>query len=146
VVIVLISLTTLFRISAQPSNPFPSDLLILPGTPERTVKLMGFSCNPPADIGSSQYCTQAPATGTFSLVAVTLSNHVVTRLSFSMRANTLVVGDLPLAWGRPKMQRYGDSICLEWPQVGVSANGQVGYGLFSYFLPLARISFAKIGL
>src|SRR5262245_19466386 len=71
VVIVLISLTTLFRTSAQVSNPFPSDLLILSGTPERTVKLMGFSCNPQADFVPSQYCTQAPATGPFSLVAVT---------------------------------------------------------------------------
>jgi hypothetical protein len=142
-VIAVMSLRMLIRTNAQPSNPFPSDLLIMPGTPENTVKLMGFSCNPQADFVPSQYCTQAPATGPFSLVAVTLSNQVVTRINFTLRANSLVVGDLPLAWGRPKIERYGDSVYLEWPHMGVSANGQVGYALFSYLLPLARISFAS---
>jgi hypothetical protein len=126
------------RLNVQFPDPFAAYTDIFPGQPRSAVIARGFSCQ-----SSPQYCTAAPADGPFFLVAVTLANDSVRRLDFTVRQNTLVMGDLPLAWGRPRIQIYQESVILNWTALGVSANGWAASRHFDYFMPLVRISFSR---
>jgi hypothetical protein len=103
-----------------------------------------FACTPDLDQSQTQYCTYAPAAGTFSLITITVSDGVIGRINFVVRGNTLLVGDLPLVWGRPLVQVYGSSVDLDWPGSGMSADAWARSRRFSYFAPVQRISLARL--
>jgi hypothetical protein len=102
---------------------------------------MGFSCNPDNRSGTSEFCTRAPANGAFSLVAVTHSEGIISRVSFTVREDRLAIGDLALLWGRPEIRVYGHSVSVVWPSRGVSAEGWAKSRRFSYAIPVLRIAF-----
>lgn len=133
----VIGWTIVLRQDVEFSNPFAEYAEILPGQPRSAVIALQFSCN---DTYVPVYCTHAPATGDFSLVTATLSGDVVKRVDFMVRNGALVVGELPLAWGRPHVQVYGQSVNLEWPDIGMRAGGHAQNRRFSYFVPLFRLS------
>jgi hypothetical protein len=127
----------------QPSNAFADYAAILPGQPHSAVVGMNFSCNSSNRSGTSDYCTRAPADGPFSLVSVTLSNGIISRVSFTVRDNRVAIGDLALLWGRPSIRLYGKSAVFEWSNPGVYANGWVESKPFSYAIPVLRLSFGS---
>jgi len=136
---VVIGWTILLSQDAQLANPFSEYEDIMPGQPRSTVRAMQFSCIT-VDKTYSEYCTRAPTAGDFSLVTATFSGGVVKRVTFNVRNGALVVGELPLAWGRPQVQVYGQSVNLEWPDIGIKAGGWATSRRFGYFIPITRVS------
>lgn len=143
IAVVVVGWTIPVRQPEQPSNAFIDYAVILPGQPLSAVLGMGFSCNSTNSSGSSEYCTRSPADGPFRLIAVTLSEGMVSRVTFTIREAALVTGDLALLWGRPNIRFYDKSLNMEWPSVGVSAEGWAENRRFSYALPVLRLSFGN---
>ncbi len=141
IAVVVVGWTIPVRQAEQPPNAFIDYTAVLPGQPRSAVVGMGFSCNSGNSSGTSDYCTRATADGPFSLVAVTLSDGIVSRTSFSVHKGTLTIGDLALMWGRPHIRLYRQSTVFEWPSLGVSAEGWVEGRRFSYAIPVLRIAF-----
>lgn len=144
VAVVVVSWTLLVKITARPQAPFSAYTDVFPGQPHSAVLARGISCDPDPDLTLTQYCTHAPSTGPFSLIAMTISDGVIRRVNFTVRENTLRVGDLPLAWGQPNIRLYGHSVTLDWPSIGATANAWAQRGRFSYFMPVQRISLAHL--
>jgi hypothetical protein len=135
-----VGFTSLVRLNKPIPNPFTAYADIFPGQPQARVIARGFSCQ-----SSPQYCTSTPANSPFALIAVTLASGVVKELDFAMHPNTLVMGDLPVAWGRPQIEMFQESVLLKWESIGVSANAWSVSKHFSYFMALSRISFGRPG-
>lgn len=133
--------TLLVRPGVQPQDAFSDFVEILPGQAWNENVAKQFSCEP--DKSAVQgYCFRLPAAGPFLLVAVSLSDGVVSQTDFSVHEGALTVGDLALLWGRPNVRLYRQSVNLDWPSVGVTANGWAESWQFSYSIPVQRISFA----
>jgi hypothetical protein len=128
----------LFRQATQPLNPFAEMLQSVVGESWQAVGSHHFSCSGSA---GDAYCTRRPTDGPFSLIAVTLRQGVVSRVEFSMHEGALTAGDLALLWGRPDVDVYHSSVNLEWPRIGLSANGWADAWQFSFAIPVERISF-----
>jgi hypothetical protein len=131
----------LVRQDVPSANPFASYEPILPGQPRDAVIAMRFSCNPDTSSGKSQYCTRAPGDGPFSLIAVTLSDGVVSQVGFTVRQGALAVSDLAFLWERPLVSLYRQSAIFEWPDMGVDATGWAESNRFSYFVPVLHMAF-----
>lgn len=137
------------RFTAQqlPDNPFLAYADIFPGQPWSSALAREFSCfhrtiPSPADV--SEECIYHPQRGTFSQMTVTIWDGVVTRLEFTVRDNSLAVGDLAVWWGRPEVSvLYREWITLHWPHSGVHATAWSRHGEFSYFLPLHHVIFTE---
>jgi hypothetical protein len=140
--VVIISMTMIARLTKPESDPFSNYREVFPGQPRSVVIAQGFSCDSSNKTGSIEWCTSGPSDSPFYLVSVSLKDGIVTRIDFATRENALVVGELPVSWGRPEIQLYGESAILKWPDVGVSANGWTESGQFSYFMPVVRLSLA----
>lgn len=138
--LLVVGWTILLRQDVQLTNPFSEYADILPGQPKSAVLALQFSCKTMNDTYEPMYCTRAPVAGDFSLVTATLSNDVVRRVDFIVRKGALVVGELSLAWGRPQVSVYGQSVNLEWWDLGVAAGGHAQNRRFGYFVPLFRLS------
>jgi hypothetical protein len=127
----------------QPSNPFSDYIAILPGQTWNSVVAQPFSCYADNSVDNTAYCTRSPASGPFSLIAVIVSDGVVSRIDLAVREGTLTVGDLALLWGRPNARLYRQSVNLDWPSVGVTASSWAESRRFGYFIPIIRLSFAQ---
>jgi hypothetical protein len=125
-----------------PSKPFSTYTNALPGQTRHALIESRFSCPMYYSVESSEFCTQSPPTGPFSLIAVTLSDGVVRKTTFAVREGALRVGDLPSHWGRPTVHVYGRSVKLDWSDIGVTAFGWSVSGEFSYFLHVSRLLFS----
>ncbi len=145
--------TLLFHQEVPPVNPFAETLEGVLGQPRQAIAAQSFSCSPSSGgypqsspehtvAEQSGYCSRAPVAGPFSLIGAALSRGVVRQVEFSMRAGALTVGDLALLWGRPNVRIYRQSVNLEWPRIGISANGWAESWRFSYSIPVQRISFS----
>jgi hypothetical protein len=143
VVAITLNWTISSRQNVPSPNPFADYEGILPGQPRSALGAMRFSCNINDVSDQSEYCTRAPADGPFSLIGVTVSNGVINRVEFSLRASALTVGNMALLWGRPTIYFYQKSVNLEWPSLGVSASAWAESRRFSYFIPVIRLSFTR---
>jgi hypothetical protein len=144
IAVVVVGWTIALRHSLQPSSPFSDYAEILPGRPGSGLSTLRFSCTPDySDYTHVQYCTRAPATGPFYLVAVTVPDGVVSRVNFAVRPGALTIGDLVLLWGRPSIRLYRKSAVFGWPRLGVYASGWAESQRFSYTVPVLRLSIGK---
>lgn len=136
----LLSWTIPLRQDLQPSYPFSNYVDIFPGKPQSGMEALRFSCEQSNTWGEREYCTRVPADGPFSLIAINISNGIVQRVNFAVLSNTLMIGDLTLLWGRPRIRLYRQSAIFEWSSIGARAIGWAESAHFSNFIPILNIS------
>jgi hypothetical protein len=139
----MVGSTALARTTAAPSAA-PVGLGdyadLLPGQAESEVVARGFSCYADAFDRSYALCTVVPASGAFSLVSVMLRRSLVTQLTFLVRQDTpLRVGDLPLAWGRPRAGRIDGALAVRWSALDRGIDAWLAGDSFSFFNPVIRL-------
>jgi hypothetical protein len=127
----------------EPSNPFSEYLAIWPGQPWNSSVAQPFFCNPNNSVDSTEYCTRTPPDGPFSLIAIIVSDRVVSRVDLAVREGMLMAGDLALVWGNPTTRLYRQSVHLDWPDIGVTVSAWAESRRFSYFIPVIRLSFTR---
>jgi hypothetical protein len=93
----------LARSTIQPTSPFASFADVLPRQPRSAIEAWGFTC---PQMGEDDYeyhtcytCVLWPTAGPFAQVGVVISEGDIRQTVFTMRPNTLRVGDLMLLWG-----------------------------------------------
>jgi hypothetical protein len=123
--------------------PIPMPLLeyvdVFPGQTESKVIAHGFSCKlNNVELGDA-HCINIPQTGPFALVSIELFNHIVTQVSFSMRDNALMVGDLPRAWGRPHALSTGQSTLIYWSIMHPGVHALVESSQLSFYSHVTRL-------
>jgi hypothetical protein len=129
-----------------PPNPLASFADLLPGQPGSDLEGRGFSCYEEAyDYGAARdNCLIHLATGAFTRIGLLISkDRTIRQVTFSVRENTLRLGDLMLTLGRPEIHRYGHQMTFYWRSTGIAASTIVYNGQYSAFLPLWSISFAS---
>jgi hypothetical protein len=126
------------------SNPFSSfrDLL---GDNGRQIALeRGFTC--PYSTGVSKFCAYY-TDGMFSRIYLLMSSNDANYISFTVRENILMLGDLEVLWGRPEIRWYCETVVASWPAdhaLVILAVPQTG-GV-SRFTPILHIFFTRSGL
>jgi hypothetical protein len=136
---VLVGWITLIWQNGQAANPFADYEDLFPGQPQSNAMAQTFSCLANAATESSKFCTYAPAGSPFSFISITLSDHDVKWLDFTVRDDTLTIGDLARLWGRPQI-RLHHAANFDWPDLGISAAGWTEGSEFTYFIPISRVS------
>jgi hypothetical protein len=145
--IVVVSALSQRYSEAYQTDPFAAFADYFPGQPVdmRLLEARGFSCRYqavliPADLGA--YCWRGLAAGPFSWVYVTIWDGIVKRLDLDVHANSLVMGDLVLLWGRPQLIINGNFVNVSWRADGITRGlGWSQNERFTYFQPLSLISF-----
>jgi hypothetical protein len=103
----------------------------------------GSTC--PDGTAVSRYCAY-DTSGTFSSIYLHMSGNDTDEINFTVSANTLMVGDLEVLWGRPEIRRYCETIVASWPGAHVitilPARQTEGV---SRFTPILRIFFTRSG-
>jgi hypothetical protein len=137
---VVIGIAVLARPTESPPNPFIDYADFLPGQFWSAGVAQAFRCN--TDIaGGNAYCFLSPADGAFSDIGVTIAGDQITQTAFTLRENTLKVGDLASLWGRPDIQILGHATHLDWPAQGITAIAYSDDGQFNYWQPIIYVSF-----
>ena len=135
----------LVRSTAQPTDPFASFTDVFPRNPRSAIEARRFRC-PPPDEETSNYNTGSPCflwpiAGTFAQVGVVVSEGNIRQTFFTMRKNTLRVGDLMVLWGKPEIRTYSRSVYLLWRSRRIFAWVSDYTGWMSPFLPVWRVYF-----
>ncbi len=105
---------------AQPaSSPFSPYADVMPGQPLTAAQGAGFVCE---SIPYHIDCSQRPTSGPFARISAIITHNDIENVHFTVRANTLTVGDLILLWGRPEYVRFASNpLILYWEQMSASA-------------------------
>jgi hypothetical protein len=138
------SAMALAQYTPAPPNPFASFADVFPGQPRSSLIARRFSCltvgYDTARAAPDETCVLLPASGLFAQVEVIVSRSLIREITFTLREDTLRVGDLMLFWGEPTVTIYSRSVYLYWRSRGVFAI-VVGYSeRFSLQLPVRRVS------
>ena len=144
---VSVSIRALAQHTEPPPNPLTSFADLRPGQPGSGMEARGFTCYLEGydyrDAG--EHCFIDLPTGTFTRVALFISEDWIIRYAaFTMRENTLRLGDLMLTLGRPEIHRYGHQTTFKWPGTGIVASTHSYSAQFSAFLPVWSISFTSL--
>lgn len=132
------------------SDPF-SDFSDLFGDDARQAALVrGFTCRDTEARSHLQtqsgYCAQRNTDTIFSGISLGMSGDRAHEISFSLRDNTLTLGDLVLLWGTPEIRLYCEVVVASWPARHVMAIiAPLRTGRVSYFLPVISVSFTRSG-
>jgi hypothetical protein len=97
--VVTIGVKVLSKPIVAPFDPFSAYVDIFPGQHMSAVRARGFLCNSTYDYyhdPAVEDCTFTPAAGVISGVNVAVSEDVIRQITFTMRENSLKVGDLVL--------------------------------------------------
>ncbi len=150
VMVIVAGALALTRLVQPPTNPFSafSDLF---GSDARQAALArGFTCQdmmfPSHTQTLSSYCAQRNTDKMFSGIFLRMSGNTTREISFSLRDNTLTLGDLASLWGEPAIRLYCETVVASWPAhriVSMVAPSRTGH--FSYFLPIISVSFTRSG-
>jgi hypothetical protein len=132
------------RYGVPSPNPFSSYVDIFPGQPSSALQARGFSCSMEFNrYTSNEYCFSYPAAGVFSKVGVVVSKGVISIISFTMRENTLRLGDLMMLWGKPDFTENDRSTYYFWRGSGVTAIADNDTGRFTHYFPVRRAIIAN---
>ncbi len=129
----------------QPTSPFASLTDVFPRKPRSAIEAQGFTC-PPTDEDASEYdtgstCVLWPKAGPFAQVGVVVAEGVTRQTIFTMRENTLRVGDLMVLWGKPEIRTYSRSVYLLWRSRRICAWVRDYSGQMSPFLHVWKVYF-----
>jgi len=121
---------------AQIVNPFAAYADVFPGQPKSAAVERGFSC--PAGIfrAPEEYCFLRVARGEIYQVGVKISGGIIRQTDFTLRNQTLRLGDLILLWGMPQC----NSGNYAWPSRGVVAEMPFHDGHVSPTVAVRRVS------
>jgi hypothetical protein len=136
-----------------PSNPLSPYVYLLNSDYDDLAVRSEFDCNhdiflPGATLAQHivtsvrvEVCVYTLADGPFPQVVVSTSS-----VNFTVRDNTLVVGDLAFLWGKPAICASCPPtlVRIRWAEVGVIAYAQPVKGQLSYFSPVERIFFSNL--
>lgn len=138
VALVLVNWTLVVRQDVPLSDPFLAytDNWLEPdldthSSPELTCSVVS--------VDDHKYCTFSPSSGPIRYVMGISTNGVIRWNGFTIRKNTLTLGDLALLWGKPVSHIYQQSALFEWPDLGISANGWTESRQFDYHIPILRV-------
>ena len=150
--VVSISAKVVAQYTPAPQNPFPAYADIFPGQAMSALEARGFSCqyfydfyhrptedSPPTEAS----CFFTPAAGIFLSVKANISAGTLCTLIFTLRDNTLQVGDLEMLLKMPKLHMMHGSAYFTLPGSFVIARTANYAGEFSLFLPIWSITFTK---
>lgn len=119
------------RSLSSPVNPFAAYADILPGQPWSNTEAHGLDCGTySADNAYVETCYLRPANGIFSRIRVGREGDTVELLIFTMRQNTLTLGDVALDFG---IQLAGQPARNSWMVGEYSIVIWMDYGHFSHF-------------
>ncbi len=144
--VVITGVTTLAHDGPAPPNPFPAYADVFPGQPASAVEGRTFSCQQDYDHFSHPedvQCTLFPTSDVFSSVEAIISKNTIYQLTFTMRDNTLRVGDLEVFLKMPtRYTDYGTAYFFS-PGIIVIAMTADNTRQFSPFLPVWSVSFTR---
>lgn len=141
--VVSLGLMVLARYTPAPTNPFPAYADVFPGQPMSAVEARAFSCSVDHDyyLYADIACILTPTEGVFSSIQIVVSGGIIRRITFIMRDNTLLVGDLARFLGMPTVHRLYRTAYFFLPASLVRAE-TIGHGeQFSLFLPVWSVTF-----
>ncbi|HLU10635.1 MAG TPA: hypothetical protein VK003_13280 [Oceanobacillus sp.] len=120
-----------------PVNPFAVYADILPGQLWSNMEAHGFECDS-YNAGNTyiETCSLRPTSGIFSRVSVEPDGDTIGALMFSIRQNTLTLGDVALAFG---IRLVGQPSRNSWMGGDYSASVWMDMGQFSYFQPVHHL-------
>jgi hypothetical protein len=132
------------------SNPFAAFNDLFGDNARQAALARGFTCRDTRSGGlartMSDYCAQRDIDEMFSGISMRMSGESAVEISFSLRENTLSLGDLVLLWGEPEIRQSCTVVAITWPAHRIHgfaappSNGQI-----SYFLPIQSVSFTRSG-
>jgi hypothetical protein len=125
------------------TNPLAEYADFFPGQSESVVIERGFACDPDPTTGGHMVCRDTPVGGVFERISAELQNHVVMETTFVVRTGALMVGDMPLEWGRPRALRVGESLRVYWPLLRPGVVAVVDGSQFSFFDPVTRLIISR---
>jgi hypothetical protein len=141
------SVQALAQSSLHPPNPFTSYTDVFPGQPAAAVVIRGFSCedyyNDYRD-PEQAHCTISLSRGAFSTVQLIVSVGIIRQITFTLRDNTLQMGDLQLLLDMPAIRTRYQGAHFSLPDAYVRAKTTGFVRRFSLFLPVQNISFIEI--
>ncbi len=124
-------------------NPFSVYNDLFGDNARQAASARGFTCR---DMGLNGYpltlCTHHNTEKLFSRLYVWISGDRANEISFSLRDNTLRLGDLALLWGKPEIRLYCETFVALWPArhiMGVIKQSRTGQ--VNYFLPILSVYF-----
>jgi hypothetical protein len=137
------------RNTDPPHIPFAAFADVFPGQPRSGVAARKFSC-PMSDFGgyrgrTDEFCYLYLATGVFSRVGTTISKESIRVIYFTLRDNTLKMGDLMLLLGTPEVRDYGYFSYFRWPQSGATAVTDLSRGKSFFLLAVRSILIVDAG-
>jgi len=144
VMVIAVSAKALTRLMQPPRNPFAAyDDLIAGDTQDpafgSNYQLLSSAAFDLACATSpiQKYCIYQPASGPFAEIRfMDLNDEGEIGVYFAVRDNALTVGEVALLWGRPTIDRRGNSLVLHWYHQGMSTVVRSDNGLFNYSLPV----------
>lgn len=113
-------------------NPFVDYLDIFPGQSMTTLAVRGFSCQSVQNYYTTPAegrCRLSPASGLFSDIEVAGSGQRVRETTFTLRANTLRLGDLLVMFNVPDFRAFSQTTFAYWRSYFVSLSTTHHIGL-----------------
>ena len=136
--------TALVRTPTLRQDPFSSYEYIFLGRLKSDLVVEEYSCQAGPIPRLMEYCSYAPTAGTFSHIGVMVEGSRIILVTFTLRENTLRIGDLALWWGKPDVQLMGRVVTLSWPGRGVTTLTIPSHSRrFDYFSPVLHIALAQ---
>ena len=126
------------------SNPFAPYHDLLGDDARQAALSRGFTCQSSPSQITYDYCVQQQPSELFSRLSVRMSGDTANETVFSLRENTLTLGDLSALWGKPEIEQYCETMAASWPDrhimglVSQSPTGRIGY-----FSPIISVSFTS---
>ena len=134
------------------SDPFATYTDIFPGQPVSALQTRIFSCRLPHDNAQDstsrhnpieKSCIFIPTRGVFSSIEAKFFGDAIDKLIFTVRINTLRVGDLESILGTPPIHVFEREVYFVSPKHLVAVKTAAYTGQFSLFLPVSSISFTR---
>ena len=132
----------LVRWDISAPNPFSAYTTIFPGQTLHKVIEQGFTCTQSNPAEHHNYCTLSPVNGPFWYIHLVTAEDIVNSVTFCAREGALTIGDLALLWGKPNIQLFQRSGLFKWSSIQTSADGLSPSWAFSYYFPVAHVTFA----
>lgn len=150
---VMVGAVELAHFAVPPSDPFPAYAHVFPGAPASVIKARAFSCQSDYNYyhspdkrhdPSEETCTLTPAAGIISSVEVKIFQGVIRQTNFTLRDDTLQVGDLAILLKMPNIHGFYRVGYFFTPNRFIIAKTSSYTGQFSLFRPVQHVSFTDI--
>src|SRR5215207_4079016 len=150
VLFIVLGMVTLTKYMPPPTNPFSNFEDLFGANARQIASTNGFTCHRVNYNGQpraiSDYCEVYVTHALFSQVSVALLGNNANEMSFSVRENTLMFGDLAALCGKPEFWQNGDIVTATWPTQHVTAIAPLPEDRrINYFLPIVYVTFIRSG-